>query len=89
MIPGAFVDWDNTPRYKEKGRVLTGATPVKFKEYFGKQLKRARDEYKSDYIFIFAWNEWSEGGYLEPDMKNQYGYLDAIKSCVDGLESEN
>lgn len=89
MIPGAFVDWDNTPRYKEKGRVLTGATPEKFKEYFGKQLKRARDEYKSDYIFIFAWNEWSEGGYLEPDMKNQYGYLDAIKSCVDELESEN
>ena len=89
MIPGAFVDWDNTPRYKEKGRVLTGATPEKFKEYFGKQLKRARDEYKSDYIFIFSWNEWSEGGYLEPDMKNQYGYLDAIKSCVDELESEN
>ena len=69
--------------------MLTGATPEKFKEYFGKQLKRARDEYKSDYIFIFAWNEWSEGGYLEPDMKNQYGYLDAIKSCVDELESEN
>ena len=37
----------------------------------------------------FSWNEWSEGGYLEPDMKNQYGYLDAIKSCVDELESEN
>lgn len=85
MIPGAFVDWDNTPRYKEKGRVLTGATPEKFKEYFGKQLKRARDEYKSDYIFIFAWNEWSEGGYLEPDMKNQYGYLDAIKKALEDL----
>ncbi len=27
-----------------------------------------------------------EGGYLEPDMKNQYGYLDAIKSCVDELK---
>lgn len=71
--------------FNRKGRVLTGATPEKFKEYFGKQLKRARDEYKSDYIFIFAWNEWSEGGYLEPDMKNQYGYLDAIKKALEDL----
>lgn len=83
MIPGAFVDWDNTPRYKEKGRVLDGACPEKFKKYFGEQLQRAKNVYHSDYLFIFAWNEWSEGGYLEPDEKYGEAYLGAIKHCLE------
>ena len=29
-IPGAFVDWDNTPRKGEKGSVWHGATPEKY-----------------------------------------------------------
>ncbi|EGP5250035.1 glycosyl transferase, partial [Enterococcus faecium] len=32
---------------------------------------------------IFAWNEWGEGGYLEPDEKNGYGYLSAIKQTLE------
>ncbi|MCM1218381.1 MAG: glycoside hydrolase family 99-like domain-containing protein [Lachnospiraceae bacterium] len=87
-IPGAFVNWDNTPRYKEKGKVLVGSTPEKFQGYMERQLRRAIDEYKSEYLFIFAWNEWSEGGYLEPDEKYKYEYLEAIKGCIDALSTK-
>lgn len=79
VIPGAFVSWDNTPRMKERGTVLFQATPEKFKEYYKKQVKRAKEVYHTEYIFINAWNEWAEGAHIEPDMKNGYGYLEAIQ----------
>lgn len=83
MIPGAFVDWDNTPRYGKKGKVFYGGSPTKFYSYMKQQINHAKNVYHKDMIFLFAWNEWSEGGYLEPDTKNQYGYLEAIKRALE------
>ena len=81
-VPGAFVDWDNTPRRGVKGFVVDGATPEKFERYLTKQIVKARDEYKKDMVFVFSWNEWAEGGYLEPDEKNGYGYLEAVAKAL-------
>ncbi|MCD7819995.1 MAG: glycoside hydrolase family 99-like domain-containing protein [Lachnospiraceae bacterium] len=81
-IPCAFVDWDNSPRYHERGQVYIGAAPEKFRTYFSKLIERAKKVYKKDYIFIFAWNEWGEGGYLEPDEENKYGYLEAVRDAL-------
>lgn len=82
MFPGAFVDWDNTPRKGKRGSLVLGSTPEKFLKYFEQLVIKARSVYNKDYIFIFAWNEWAEGGYLEPDEKNQYGYLEAIYNVL-------
>lgn len=87
MIPCAFTDWDNTPRHKERGYVYTGVSPDKFKKYFAQLLQNARQYYDTDMIFVFAWNEWAEGGYLEPDEKNGYGYLNAIKEVLEKIKS--
>lgn len=81
-IPGAFVDWDNTSRLGNRGSVAIGSTPEKFEEYFRRLLVKARTDYHSDYIFLFAWNEWAECGYLEPDELNKFGYLEAIRSAL-------
>jgi hypothetical protein len=81
-IPGAFVDWDNTPRYGKYGTVCLKMTPEKFEKYLSKQIWRAENVYKSQYIFLFAWNEWGECGYLEPDERNKYKYLEAVKNAV-------
>ena len=86
MFPGAFVDWDNTPRKGLRGSVIEGASPEKFKEYFRRLVVKAKKIYKKDFIFIFAWNEWAEGGYLEPDERYGFRYLNAIR---DVLNSEN
>ena len=81
-IPGAFAAWDNTPRHKERGWVYTNNTPEIFEKYLEKQIVRARDVYHKDMIFMYAWNEWAEGGYLEPDEKHGYAYLDAIRTAL-------
>lgn len=82
LIPTAFVDWDNTPRRGTEGWVIKGSTPEKFKKYMTLLIKKAREEYSTDFMFIFAWNEWAEGGYLEPDTENEYKYLEAIESAL-------
>lgn len=86
MIPTAFVGWDNTPRRGERGEVYLGSSPKKFKSYLSELIKKARKDYKTDKIFIFAWNEWAEGGYLEPDERYKYEYLEAIKCALDKSE---
>lgn len=78
---GAFVDWDNTPRKGSKGMYFLGSTPKKFKSFFSRQVQNA-ERINSKYIFINAWNEWAEGTYLEPDTKNGYEYLEAIKEAT-------
>ncbi|MDF2588867.1 MAG: hypothetical protein K0S41_2708 [Anaerocolumna sp.] len=80
-IAGAFVDWDNTPRYQRRGTVYVGGTPKKFESYLKRQIKHVETKYNNNYVFLFAWNEWGEGGYLEPDKKNGYAYLNAVKNA--------
>ena len=90
MIPSAFVDWDNTPRRAARGEVFLGASPKKFKKYFSQLIINTREIYKTDKLFVFAWNEWAEGGYLEPDERFEYGYLNAIKeTLIEQKELEN
>lgn len=82
MIPCAFTDWDNTPRHKERGYLFQGVSPDKFKSYFKQLIDNTKKYYDTDMIFVFAWNEWAEGGYLEPDEKNGFAFLEAIKECL-------
>lgn len=76
------VDYDTTPRKGERGEVLRGANPVKFRTYFEKFIEKNL-EMNNEYVFLNAWNEWGEGMYLEPDKKNGDGYLQAIKEVMD------
>ena len=81
LIPSAYVGWDNTPRRQNRGSVHVGSTPEKFKKYF-RELVLKTKKFNQDKLFVFAWNEWAEGGYLEPDTEFGFGYLDAIKEVL-------
>lgn len=81
-IPGAFVRWDNSPRHGERAQIITGENPEKFRKYLSAQIKHAKNDYHEDMIFMYAWNEWAEGGYLEPDKEYGFGYLEAIRDAL-------
>ena len=75
------VDWDNTARKQKRGWIMKNSSPSLFAKYFKRVYLNSIKENKP-FIFIFAWNEWGEGAYLEPDTRNQYGYLEKIKEIV-------
>ena len=71
-------DWDNTARYGRKARYFTNVSFEKFEELIINLLDLYSEE-PNNLIFINAWNEWSEGAYLEPDEKNGFKYLEILK----------
>lgn len=80
--PGAFVDWDNTPRRGlERGIVMWKFNPRSFKSGIRTQLKKAL-EAGATFVFMNAWNEWAEGAYMEPDEARGTFFLDTVRDAV-------
>lgn len=83
VIPMIAPNWDHSPRSGANSIILTGSKP----EYFERITKRAIDIVKEkpaeeQIIFIKSWNEWGEGNYMEPDIENGHGYLEALKRAI-------
>jgi hypothetical protein len=70
VIPSAFVDFDNTPRYGKRAKIMKGFSPEKFGKYLHKLIETTEAYGSEKIIFINAWNEWGEGMYLESDGKD-------------------
>lgn len=69
---GLWFEWDNTPRHKQRGYVITPYDHAKFVQYMN-LIKN------QEYLFINAWNEWAEGMIMEPTEENGYKYLEWLK----------
>lgn len=83
-FPGVAPSWDNTPRNKVKNAyVFYDSTPEKFEYWLAKTIKEFTPySEEENFIFINAWNEWSEGAHLEPCERHGRGYLNALKKVM-------
>jgi hypothetical protein len=80
--PGAFVDWDNSPRRGlERSMIMRNFSRRAFETGIRAQLRKAAD-HNSEFVFINAWNEWAEGAYLEPDEARGAFFLDTIRAAL-------
>jgi lipopolysaccharide biosynthesis protein len=83
-FPGLTPSWDNTPRRRRDGVVLTGSTPERYERWLAACLARAaEDGGEESLVFVNAWNEWAEGNHLEPDARAGRGYLEATRRAVE------
>lgn len=88
--PNVTVGWDSSPRTVQSDRfenhgypftsILANNTP----EHFRQALQATRDRLLASgsalkIISLNAWNEWTEGSYLEPDTDDGFARLEAIR----------
>jgi hypothetical protein len=59
---------------------IGGNTPEAFRRALETYRERLRRRPGPNFMSINAWNEWTEGSYIEPDTVNGTGYLEAIAS---------
>ena len=64
--------------------VVKGRTPESFERNFREFVNIERQDASKEFCVINAWNEWSEGAYLEPDKRDGYKYLEAIRKVLSG-----
>lgn len=80
--PHVSIGWDSNPRFPvKKQELIVNNRPQYFQQYLQK-AKEYIDQHPGQprLITINAWNEWAEGSYLEPDKKNGFGYLEAVRN---------
>lgn len=79
--PCVYPNWDNTPRSRRAGLVLTDATPEGFRRNVVDAVA-ALDARPLDerLLWVKSWNEWAEGNHLEPDLVDGRAWLEALRS---------
>lgn len=83
VYPQLVPRWDKTPRKGRDAQIYYNSTPEYFKESIQYALDTIKDKPADKKIlFLFAWNEWGEGAYMEPDLKYEHGYLDALREEI-------
>jgi len=84
--PGVCHAWDNTPRRGREGRVVLPSRPQRFRRHLEQIFAGIADAKQAPFVFVNAWNEWSEGAHLEPETGHGRVWLEAIRDALAGSQ---
>lgn len=88
VIPTVLPQWDHTPRSGWNGILLVDAKPKYFKQVMLRTMNMIKHKPEQHrIIFLKSWNEWGEGNYMEPDITNGRGYIEALREAVHEMDS--
>lgn len=86
--PNVTIGWDSSPRANPSDplqennpflRAMSDNMPERFEEALRMTRERLANRPAGQRIFnINCWNEWTEGSYLEPDLRTGMRYLQAV-----------
>lgn len=86
VIPEIVPQWDHSPRSgSRRGPALFyNTTPELFYEHVKEALDVIKNKPEENQILVLkSWNEWAEGNYMEPDLKNGKGFIKALRKALE------
>ena len=76
--------WDNTARRGNAAHIMVNFSLEAYHGWLRAMVDETRQLFRGDrrVLFVNAWNEWSEGTYLEPDQLYGHAYLEATRAAL-------
>ncbi len=84
IYPTAMVGWDNSSRREKDWRAFYPFSLSSFYKWIRSAADYSRRNFPADrrFLFINAWNEWTEGTYLEPDARFGYASINTFSRAI-------
>jgi hypothetical protein len=81
-FPGVTPSWDNSARRAVDAVILRDASPAAYERWLDAAFDRAHAQSPAPWVFVNAWNEWTEGNVLEPTRDHGRAFLEATRRAV-------